>query len=99
MLPQPPDRLLLRIHFIDGLTIDEIGAMHDIHRATAARRIQKARERLAKLTKEKLRVRLGIDRWEADSVIRLVRSRLDFSVRNYLASGTAKRPRAAAFMF
>ena len=41
------ERVLLRQHFIDGLNIDEIAALHHIHRATAARWLAQARETIA----------------------------------------------------
>jgi RNA polymerase sigma-70 factor (ECF subfamily) len=31
------DRTLLRLHFCHGMTIDELGGLYDVHRATAAR--------------------------------------------------------------
>src|SRR6185436_8511874 len=40
------DRLLLRQHFLDGLSIDRMAALHDVHRATAARWIAKLVEKL-----------------------------------------------------
>jgi RNA polymerase sigma-70 factor (ECF subfamily) len=33
----PRDRTLLRLHFCHGMTIDALGSLYDVHRATAAR--------------------------------------------------------------
>ena len=38
------DRLLLKQHLVERLTIDQLGALYHLHRASAARRIAKARE-------------------------------------------------------
>jgi DNA-directed RNA polymerase specialized sigma24 family protein len=32
----PLERAVLRYQVVDGLSIDEIGALYDVHRATAA---------------------------------------------------------------
>ena len=40
------ERALLRQHYILGLTIDQIAAIHGVHRATSARWLEKCRERL-----------------------------------------------------
>ena len=37
------DRLVLKQHLVEGLTIDQIGGLYHLHRATAARRLAKAR--------------------------------------------------------
>ena len=40
------DRLLLKQHLVERLTIDQLGALYHLHRASAARRIAKARDAL-----------------------------------------------------
>ncbi|HEU0034400.1 MAG TPA: sigma factor-like helix-turn-helix DNA-binding protein [Kofleriaceae bacterium] len=40
------DRTLLRMHFVDRATIDDIAALYRVHRATAARWVTAAREAL-----------------------------------------------------
>ena len=40
------ERNLMRMHFVDGLSIDRIGVAYQVHRATAARWIEALRERL-----------------------------------------------------
>lgn len=63
------DRCLLRYAFVDGRNIDEIGAIYSVHRATAARWISSARQRLVDLTREDLMRRLGVSETEARSII------------------------------
>jgi RNA polymerase sigma-70 factor (ECF subfamily) len=74
------DRLLLRQHFLDGLGIDRLAAVHDVHRATAARWIAKLVERLLADTRARLETSLGIQNEELDSVLRLIQSCLDASI-------------------
>jgi RNA polymerase sigma-70 factor (ECF subfamily) len=78
------DRTLLRQQIVDQLSIDEIGAAFGVHRATAARWLQRARGALVTATRGRLAARLKLSVDEVDSVIRLVQSQLDASVIRYL---------------
>jgi RNA polymerase sigma-70 factor, ECF subfamily len=80
----PEDRTLLRQQIVDQLSIDEIGAAFGVHRATAARWLQRARGALVTATRGRLAARLKLSVDEVDSVIRLVQSQLDASVVRYL---------------
>ena len=86
---EPGDRHLLRQHLVAGLSIDQLGAVLGIHRATAARRIARARERLVADTRSELARRLQLEPHELDEVIGLVMSRLDVSIGRLLASTPA----------
>ena len=74
------DRLLLRQHFLDGLSIDRMAALHDVHRATAARWIAKLVERLLADTRARLESELKLEPQELDSVLRLIQSCMDASI-------------------
>jgi len=81
----PDDQLnVLRLRLVDGLNIDAIGVMFGAHRATVARWIAATRRTLLEQTRARLAARLRINEGELDSVIRLLRSRLDASVRSLL---------------
>jgi RNA polymerase sigma-70 factor (ECF subfamily) len=80
----PEERNVLREHYAQGLTIDQIGAVHGIHRATAARRVQRARETLVASARRLLGEKLGVSESELDSVMRLVQSELRISVKRVL---------------
>jgi RNA polymerase sigma-70 factor (ECF subfamily) len=79
------DRSLLRYAFNDKLTIDEIGGIFQVHRATAARWIQKAQIVLVESTRTALARRLGISETEADSVVRGALSSLGTSLFRHFA--------------
>jgi RNA polymerase sigma-70 factor (ECF subfamily) len=83
----PEERNVLRDHYAQGLTIDEIAAAHGIHRATAARRIEGARETLLRGTRQLLMARLKLSRRELESVARLIESQLHVTIERVL--GTA----------
>jgi len=82
-LPEQP-RALLRYSVVDGWTVDRIGALYGIHRATAARRVAAAREELGALIRAELAARLAISVDEVDSIVRLVQSRVDVSLERLL---------------
>jgi RNA polymerase sigma-70 factor (ECF subfamily) len=82
----PEERNVLREHYAQGLTIDQIGAVHGIHRATAARRVERAREQLAANARRILGERLGVSDSELDSVMRLVQSEMRISFKRVLES-------------
>lgn len=82
------DRNLLRLHLVGGLTIDQIGKLQAVHRATAARRIARAREQLLEFTREELMSALKLSTDEFDSIMNLIRSRLDLSMHRLLQTVT-----------
>lgn len=79
------ERNLLRHSIIDGLSIDQIGRIYHVHRATAARQLDRARTRLRSETRRLLMERLGVQPSMLRSLSRLVASQLDVSVRRVLA--------------
>jgi len=83
---EPGDRHLLRQHFVAGLSIDQLGSVLGIHRATAARRISRAREQLVAETRKQLGLKLKLPDTELDEVLGLVMSRLDVSIAKLLAT-------------
>jgi RNA polymerase sigma-70 factor (ECF subfamily) len=78
------DRHLLHQHFVAGLSIDELGVALGIHRATAARRVARAREAYLADVRGLLADRLRLSRDELDGVIGMVLSRLDVSISRLL---------------
>jgi len=77
-------RALLRYSLIDGWSVDRIGALYGIHRATAARRVAAARDELGAAIRAGLAARLAISVGEVDSIVRLVQSRIDVSLERLL---------------
>jgi RNA polymerase sigma-70 factor, ECF subfamily len=80
------ERLALRLHVLDGLSIDEIAPIYRVHRSTAARWLSRARELLLTATRDGLMRELGLASAEVDSVIRLIQSNLDVSLSGALRS-------------
>ena len=82
------EQTLLRYHHVDGLNIDEIGAIYRVHRVTAFRWLEKAKEQLVKSTLEILRGRLKLPADELDSVLRMIRSQIHLSLVRHLGGPT-----------
>ena len=78
------EQTLLRYHHVDGLNIDEIGAIYRVHRVTAFRWLEKAKEQLVRGTLELLRGKLKLDAGELDSVLRMIRSQIHLSLIRHL---------------
>ncbi|MBL8949347.1 MAG: sigma-70 family RNA polymerase sigma factor [Myxococcaceae bacterium] len=80
----PADRNLLRLHFVDGLSLDELGAMVGAHKSTMSRRLAKLQETLVDESRAALQRRWGIRSRELSSVMKLFSQRVELSVRGAL---------------
>jgi len=74
-------RNVLRQYHIDGLTIDQLATLYGVNRATTARWVAGARLAVVAATRAMLVDRFGVSASEVDSIIRLVRSQLEVSIR------------------
>jgi RNA polymerase sigma-70 factor (ECF subfamily) len=70
----PRDRHLLRLNLSARASIDEIARMHHTHRATAARWLNAARDRLATAIRGHLQATLGASEGELESLLRMIRT-------------------------
>jgi RNA polymerase sigma-70 factor (ECF subfamily) len=86
---EPGDRHLLRQHLVAGLTIDQLAAVLGIHRATAARRIARAREQLATVARTLVAERLALGDTDLGEIFSMVASKLDLTIRRMLESRPA----------
>jgi len=80
------DRTLLRMCFVDGLSIDDIGSIYGVHRATAARWIANIREGILKSVQGVIAQEFGLHTTEFDSLVFLIRSELHLSLRRVLGA-------------
>ncbi len=88
---EPESRTLLRLSLLHGLSIDELGAMQNVHRSTAARRLGKIRDTLRARVRTRLQQQLGGSRRELESMLRVAQSGLEISFERLLASGEVGR--------
>jgi len=79
-------RNVLRLKYLDGMSIDQLGAVYGVHRASAARWVVAAQEALLKQTRRGLTERLRLTGSQLDSVLRLISSQLDVNLGRLLHS-------------
>jgi RNA polymerase sigma-70 factor (ECF subfamily) len=77
-------RAVLRLIVEDGLTLDEIGALYRVGKSTVFRWLGDARHQLVSEARRFLQDKLGISHGEFASLVNLVRSQLDISLRGAL---------------
>lgn len=81
----PRERALLRQHYLDGLTVDLLAPLHQVHRSTCARWLDTARVKVLREVRHYLRRVLGFDDHDLERAVELVKSQLDLSLRRHLA--------------
>lgn len=79
------DRMVLRMHVIEKLTIDQICVVFQTHRTTAFRWLEAAKAQLSKTLKQTLALRLHLGPRDLDSLLGKVRSPLELSLRRILS--------------
>lgn len=82
------ERNVLRLHFLEGLSLNQIGAMYQVNKSTISRRMARARETLQGRTRERLEQTLALAPAELDSLLELLGPRLDLSLTSVLDQST-----------
>ena len=85
-------RNLLRLHYLDGFSLDRLAVSYGVHRATVARWLADAKDEIVRATHAKLGAQLSLSPSEIASIATLVRSQLQISVR-YLFDRNPRPPR------
>jgi RNA polymerase sigma-70 factor, ECF subfamily len=73
-------RTLLRLHWGENVTVDVLGSIYGVSRSTAARWVTEARRALGAKVREILQQRLEWTTSECDSLVALVKSRIELSI-------------------
>lgn len=81
----PQHRLLLKLHICDGLVIDDLAQLLGVHRATASRRLERARRVLADEVRARIKAAHGLNSTQVDSLLRRVRSSFQSLMSTFLA--------------
>ncbi len=80
----PKERNLLRLHYVDNLSVESVGTMYQTSRSTAARWIAQSRQQLLERTRAILAQRLKLAPQELESLMGVLRSHLDVSLHRLL---------------
>lgn len=81
----PRERNVLRHAVFHRLTVDELGSIYRVHRATAARWLQRTRDGLHETVAMKLSAATGMSAADARSIVREVGVESDVSLRSVLS--------------
>lgn len=74
------ERLMLRQHYLDGVSLEALARMHAAGRSTVARKLQGARHQVLESMRDEVRRRTGLRPSEIESMLKVVRSRLALSM-------------------
>jgi RNA polymerase sigma-70 factor (ECF subfamily) len=80
------ERNLLRLHYVDGLAVDELCRLFSVTRSTIYRRLEACTRTLLERMRDRLGDRLGLSAREFDSLANAVKSDLDVSLGGLLRS-------------
>ena len=78
------EHTVLRLHFVEGLSLERIGAMYQTHKSTVSRWLTRARADVLAEVRRRLAERLQLSSAELQSLLRVVRSQLDASLSQLL---------------
>ncbi|MBZ4376710.1 transcriptional regulator [Corallococcus sp. AS-1-6] len=78
------DRELLRLHYVERLSLEKMGALYDLHKSTLSRRLGGVQETLEKRTRRLLSERLALRDAELESLVRTIHGGLDLSLSGLL---------------
>jgi RNA polymerase sigma-70 factor, ECF subfamily len=78
------ERSLLRLHFLDGLSFNQIGAVYQVNKSTISRRMSHARATLLEKTRERLEKRFNLGAPELESLLRMLGPELQLSLTSVL---------------
>jgi RNA polymerase sigma-70 factor, ECF subfamily len=81
----PAQRTLLRLHFVEGVSHQQIARMDRVHQTTVTRRIAAAQSALLENVHQCVRKHLHLNPGEIDSLVRAVGSALDVSLISVLS--------------
>jgi RNA polymerase sigma-70 factor (ECF subfamily) len=80
------ERTLLRLYYLERLTLDKIAPIYRVHATTVMRWLGEARESILGESRRLLRERLSLSESEVAALLPMMRSGLDLSVRRLVES-------------
>ncbi|HKO91193.1 MAG TPA: sigma-70 family RNA polymerase sigma factor [Polyangiaceae bacterium] len=89
------ERLLLRLHLVDGASLTSIAGAYQVSQSTISRRLQQARDTVGARMKERLEALHGMTASEFQSLLHLVESRFELSLERALRSEAQLAVRSA----
>ena len=78
------EQTILRYFLLDQLTLEQIGIIYDVEKSTISRWMAKIRKKILSVTRKELSSKLDVDRRQFNSIVALIQSQLDISIRGFL---------------
>jgi RNA polymerase sigma-70 factor (ECF subfamily) len=75
---EPRERAVLKLHLLEGVTLERLASMYSVHRATVVRWLADARSKVLSRTRRSLAA--ALDTADVEGTIALLESRLDASI-------------------
>lgn len=88
----PRDRTVLRMHYVDGLSLEKIGRVYAVDKATVSRWLRATRERIADDALAQVQEETGANAEDARSLLGLLLSAMSLSLPGLLRSIDASAP-------
>lgn len=85
------ERNLLQLHVLDGVSLSQIGALHQVNKSTVSRWLSRARAELEAHLRRHLQAILRADAIEIESLLGLFHSDLDLSIERIFEEERASR--------
>lgn len=82
------ERALMKLVFVEGLSLDQIGKLHSVHKSTISRQVARIRAALLETVFAELSTAFGLRRSELESLAALLNSQIEFSLTHGLAEGS-----------
>ena len=82
---------MLRYRYVDSLPVHQVAAIYRVHESTIHRRLAKLKERLLEATCTYLSIDLAIPRAECSTIIRMIRSDFDMTLRSFFGTRGRRR--------
>jgi RNA polymerase sigma-70 factor, ECF subfamily len=74
------DRTLLKLHYRNGVNVNDLAVMQGVHRVTLSRRLSQIRDHVFQVTSGRFRALLQVSESEFASIVRLVASDIDLEL-------------------
>lgn len=78
------ERTVMRLHYLDGVPLHRLATSYGVNRATVSRWLAAAKKQLLTSTRKILAKRLGLDQDGLASLVRIIQSRFEISLRRLL---------------
>jgi RNA polymerase sigma-70 factor (ECF subfamily) len=86
------ERNLLRLHYLERVSLDRLAVLENVHRATVARWLANSRDQVLDAVRDGLSRKMRLSASQGESLLRFLRSRIELSLQRVLAEESPKSP-------